>query len=90
MTIIVKDETRKTTLTCLMLSGCTDLKTEWKSKIETTTKFPVDPGTVVEVTCSDNEAINFGSSEVTCTSETYFTYQREPQCLKAGKFIAVH
>ena len=32
--------------------------------------FPVDPGTVVEVTCSDLGAVNKGSNEVTCTAET--------------------
>ena len=88
----MKDESSKINILLIhtMLIGCTGLKTNWKSKIETATKFPVDPGTVVEVTCSDQEAINLGSSEVTCSFETYFTYQHEPQCSKAGKFIAVY
>ena len=49
---------------------CTGLKAEWTSTIETAAKFPVDPGTVVEVTCSDLGALNKGSNEVTCTAET--------------------
>ena len=58
------------------------------STLETTTQFPVDPGTVVEVTCSETGAINTGSSEVTCTFDTYFTYQQEPNCVIPGKLIA--
>ncbi|KAL5255462.1 hypothetical protein ACHWQZ_G010885 [Mnemiopsis leidyi] len=59
---------------------CTGLKTEWTSTIETTTQFPVDPGTVVTVTCLDSDAVNVGSSEVTCTKETDFTFSIEPSC----------
>ena len=54
--------------------------------LETTTQFPVDPGCGVEVTCSETGSINSGSSEVTCTFATYFTYQEEPNCVKPGKF----
>ena len=64
---------------------CTGLKAEWTSMIETAAKFPVDPETVVEVTCSDSGALNRGSSEVTCTSENVFTYSKEP-CVDLGKF----
>ncbi|KAL5255425.1 hypothetical protein ACHWQZ_G010852 [Mnemiopsis leidyi] len=60
---------------------CTGLKTEWTSTIETTTQFPVLPGTVVTVTCSNSDAVNGGSSEVTCTKETDFTFSIEPSCL---------
>ena len=63
------------------------LKTEWTSTIETTTQFPVDPGTVVEVTCTDVAAENKGSSEVTCKSDTSFTYVTEPSCEIAGTYI---
>ncbi|KAL5247466.1 hypothetical protein ACHWQZ_G019369 [Mnemiopsis leidyi] len=61
---------------------CTGLKTEWTSTIETTTQFPVAPGTVVEVTCSNSDAVNEGSSEVTCTTGTDFTFSKEPKCTK--------
>ena len=59
---------------------CTGLKAEWTSKIETAAKFPVDPRTVVEVTCSDSGALNKGSNGVTCTAETEFVYLKEPSC----------
>ena len=65
---------------------CTGLKAEWTSTIETAAKFPVDPGTVVKVTCSDSGALNRGSSEVTCTAETDFTYFKKPFCVQLGKF----
>ena len=65
---------------------CTELKAEWTSTIETAAMFPVDPGTVVEVTCSDSGALNRGSSEVTCTSGNVFTYSKEPFCVDKGKF----
>ena len=65
---------------------CTGLKAEWASTIETQAKFPVDPGTIVKVTCSDSGDLNEGSSEVTCTAETDFTYSKEPCCLSLGKF----
>ncbi|KAL5253100.1 hypothetical protein ACHWQZ_G015760 [Mnemiopsis leidyi] len=59
---------------------CTRLNTKWTSTIETTTMFPVDPGTVVTVTCSNSDAVNGGSSEVTCTKGTDFTFSIEPSC----------
>ena len=63
---------------------CKGLPTEWENKLETTTQFPVDPGTVVEVTCSDpgnNMMINTGSSHVTCSYlGTVFDYEIEPHC----------
>ena len=65
---------------------CTGLTAEWTSTIETAAIFPVDPGTVVEVTCSDSGALNRGSSEVTCTSGNVFTYSKEPFCVDIGKF----
>ncbi|KAL5249732.1 hypothetical protein ACHWQZ_G018528 [Mnemiopsis leidyi] len=65
-------------------TDCPGLKTEWESKLDTTTQFPVNPGTVVEVTCSDSGAINTGSSEVTCTSGRLFTFQQEPNCSNPG------
>ena len=51
---------------------------------ETTTTFPVDPGTVVEVTCTYPDAVNEGGSEVTCTSVTSFNYVTEPSCEVLG------
>ena len=62
------------------------MKAEWTSTIKTAAKFPVDPGTVVEVTCSDSGALNRGSSEVTCTWGNVFTYSKEPFCVDIGKF----
>ncbi|KAL5251349.1 hypothetical protein ACHWQZ_G016894 [Mnemiopsis leidyi] len=63
---------------------CTGLNTEWTSTVETTTQFPVDPGTVVEVTCSNSDAVNEGSNEVTCTTGTIYTFSKEPKCLIPG------
>ena len=51
--------------------------------IETTTQFPVNPRTVVEVTCSNSHAINEGSSEVTCIG-SIFSFSEEPSCLIPG------
>ena len=60
---------------------CNELPTKWENKLETTTQFPVDPATVVEVTCSDPEARNItGSFQVTCYSDRIFTYKSEPRC----------
>ena len=64
---------------------CTGLKAEWTSTIETAAKFPVDPGTVVEVTCSDSGALNKGSNEVTCAAGTEFVYLKVPSCSDLGK-----
>ena len=63
---------------------CTGLKTEWTSTIQTTTQFPVVYGTVLVLTCSDPDAENKGSSQVTCTSGTSFTYLTEPNCVIPG------
>ena len=65
-------------------SGCTGLNTAWENTITTTTQFPVDSGTVVEITCSNSDAVNGGSSEVTCTTGTDFTFSIEPSCSIAG------
>jgi hypothetical protein len=55
--------------------------------VKTTTQFPVVPGTVVEVTCSESGAVNKGSSAVTCSRGTTFTYLKEPSCSNSGKSI---
>ena len=52
--------------------------------METKTEFPVSPGTVVEVTCSYSDAINEGSSQVTCITGTIFTFSEEPSCSIPG------
>ena len=52
--------------------------------METTTKFPVNPGNVVEVTCSNSDAVNKGSNQVTCTIGTDFTFSEEPSCSIPG------
>ncbi|KAL5250368.1 hypothetical protein ACHWQZ_G016193 [Mnemiopsis leidyi] len=61
---------------------CTSLKTEWASTLKTTTDFPVELGTEVEVTCSNSGATNQGSSTVTCRgiTGTDFTFVAEPIC----------
>ena len=68
-------------------ANCNGLKAEWKSTVQTTTQFPVVPGTVVKVTCSQLGDFNKGDSEVTCITETKFSYSlKEPSCSKPGKF----
>ena len=52
--------------------------------MKTTTQFPVDAGTVVEVTCSDVDATLMGDKNVTCTLGRDFTYLNEPWCLGKG------
>ena len=74
----------------MSITDCTGLKTEWTSTLETTTQFPVDPGTVVEVTCSDSYAINSGSSEITCKTGRLFNYQQEPHCTVPGNEMLFH
>ncbi|KAL5262908.1 hypothetical protein ACHWQZ_G008345 [Mnemiopsis leidyi] len=63
-----------------MSSGCTGLKTDWTSTIKTTAQFPVYRETVVEVTCTDDDATLMGDSHVTCISGTDFTHENEPWC----------
>ena len=63
--------------------SCSRLKEEWTA-IKTTTQFPVDGGTAVEVTCSRPGALKDGSSEVTCTLGTQFTFLKEPSCFSPG------
>ena len=53
--------------------------------METTTQFPVNPGTVVEVTCSYSDAVNEGSSEITCIG-AIFAFTEEPKCSIPGQF----
>ena len=38
----------------------------------------------MEVTCSYSDAVNEGSSEVTCTTGTIFTFSTEPTCPLPG------
>ena len=52
--------------------------------MKTTTQFPVNPGTVVAVTCSYSDAVNEGASQVTCITGTVFTFSKEPSCSIAG------
>ena len=73
-------------LTNIISVGCTGLKAEWTGTIKTTTQFPVVPGTVVKVRCSQSGALHKGSNEVTCSSETEFTFLKEPSCSNLGKF----
>ena len=57
-------------------SVCHGLKSQWKSEVE----FPVNPGTEVEVTCSDLVAVKTGSKVVTCVSERDYKFEIEPTC----------
>ena len=52
--------------------------------IETTTQFPIDSGTVVEVKCSQSNAVNKGSSILTCSVRTEFDFSKEPSCSILG------
>jgi hypothetical protein len=63
---------------------CAGLNAEWIGTIKTTTQFPVVPGTVVEVTCSELGALSKGSSQVTCVMGTEFSYSEGPSCSKPG------
>ena len=73
----------------IFISGCTGINTELASTMETTAKFPVHSGTVVEVTCSDPKAILKGSNRVTCVSGTGFSYMEEPMCSLPGNHCDV-
>ncbi|KAL5248076.1 hypothetical protein ACHWQZ_G017302 [Mnemiopsis leidyi] len=64
--------------------GCTGLKTNWTITLETTAQFPVDPGTVVEVSCIDDNVTLMGDRNVTCTLGRDFSYQSEPWCSEKG------
>ena len=70
--------------------SCTGLEAGWRNTITATTTFPVPPGTVVEVKCSDSGAINEGSSTVTCSTQTLFTYVKEPSCSTPGQVDEVY
>ena len=52
--------------------------------MKTSVQFPVNPGKVVEVTCSYSDAVNEGNSEVICEQRTDFTFSKEPSCLIQG------
>ena len=58
--------------------------------MKTSTQFPVDSGTVVEVTCSYSDAVNEGSSEVTCTTGKIYTFSKEPSCTISSKLIKIN
>ena len=55
--------------------------------MKTTTQFPVNPGTVVEVTCLHSDAANEGSIEVTCITGRLYTFSTEPICSIPGKLL---
>ena len=54
--------------------------------MKTTTQFPVNPGTVVEVTCLHSDAVNKGNSGVTCITGRLYTFSTEP-CSIPGKLL---
>ena len=41
----------------------------------------------MEVTCSYSDAVNKGSSEVTCSTGTDFTFTEEPNCSISGFYL---
>ena len=47
-------------------------------------RFPVDSGTVVEVSCITSDAFNKGSNEVTCKGGMDFSFLTEPRCSIQG------
>ena len=57
--------------------------------METTTQFPVDTGIVVEVTCSNSDAVKEGSNEVTCSIGRDLTFSIEPSCSIPGLFMTL-
>ncbi|KAL5248405.1 hypothetical protein ACHWQZ_G017548 [Mnemiopsis leidyi] len=65
---------------------CSGLKAEWTrnetTRIVTSTPFPVDPDTVIPVTCSNSDFYNKGSQEVVCITGTEFGYIDEPKCVE--------
>ena len=54
--------------------------------METATQFPVDTGTVVEVTCSYSDAVFEGDSQITCINGKDFTFSEEPSCKIPGEY----
>ena len=61
-------------------ADCPGLKAAWTRTLTTSTQFPVKPGTLVEVKCSDIGATNVGSTKVTCIFDELFSFQSEPIC----------
>ena len=65
---------------CLPKGECTGLYPGW-SYVKTDTKFPVESGTTLEVTCFDGISMLNGKKEVTCLSGILYSYQdTEPMC----------
>ena len=52
--------------------------------MKTTTQFPINAGDAVKVACSYSDAVNEGSSEVTCTAGRVYTFSKEPSCSIPG------
>ena len=63
---------------------CTGLPEDW-TEVKTETKFPVNTGTTITVSCQEGY-INTGSSAVTCNTYLHqdFEFARKPQCFKSG------
>ena len=66
--------------------ACTRLPETW-TNTKTETKFPVDTGTTITVSCQEGY-INTGSKIVTCNTYLYqdFQYDTEPNCQSVGKY----
>ena len=64
-------------------SGCEKLNKEWHG-IEIQATFPVESGTVVEVSCSDRRMFPTGSIQVTC-HHAKFKYEEIPNCEGIGR-----
>ena len=67
---------------------CIALKKKWRSTIKTITQFPVDRGTVVELACSDTDAVFKGNNIVTCIHGRDFNFSDDPECHIPGMFYA--
>ena len=63
---------------------CTGLKSGWIRTMKTTAQFPVNPGTVVEVTCSYSDAVKEGNNDIICKQGADFLFSEEPSCLIPG------
>ena len=65
---------------------CTALKKKWRSTIKTTTQFPEDRGTLVELACSDTDAVFKGNNVITCIHGRDFNFSKDPKCSISGMF----
>ena len=71
------------------ISGqCKGLPSEYfDPSLSVTEMFPVDTGTVLDVTlsCTDNE-LAVGDKTITCYGGSHFYYSKTPACLPQGTY----